>query len=732
MVRFVDLETGNTFDGSYPYVFWFGGGQSTNIIYSQKICFISNNQTEEISLEENDIFHLIDPTKLLNTEIETIYGFEYRDLKDLQTYKVTSQGTSYHNYFVHMIYVLGVSENHGEYIVDINIGGDVFNIGADFYTEDETLSINLANNGIEIPSSIQKALYDVNLHEENSDNIVLNRKWKELLSNFWDVIANKGSYKSLFNSLKWFEYGDSVKLCEVWKNISTNKYFIKDIQQTLTGKYTETLNGFAKTTYIALYHTLEKLVTREDGSIVFDEEKNPQLEYITSKWSTQDLALKLCMLGSFYEMYFMPIHLDLLHSTIEDVVYSNTFKVRIGTAYSREDFVYHNEDIQCSVKDGDVFRLGLVQCYVGPDTLFSTEYNSGVMVGVQNTVPNEVLNNDELRNYIAQMYNEIGSVVDFKIHIPGADIKREVIVFKTYNKGAWKEQTVVNNKIFKNELRFSLLCPIEGEYDVRLQFDAIDGRTFTKRVKFNVIDTNQTTLEIYRIQNLGSSENREIGDFQINNSGFSNKHITQYQNLPISQYIPSKIINPADTNYNYKGVCLNHLLIFFYNPRTISQSVMNYLNEHYFLYIKNTDTTTYLICISKQYGFIPEIPEYDTEAKPYIYRDDYIFMPEFHKLVPFIPKGGEHKLDCYKITNNDALCVIPKLSFGKYISEYDWEFINKSTGQVIKLKDIKEPFIAATNESFLSNGYYTVVFKYRLTNEEKINTIILDSAFIKV
>jgi hypothetical protein len=44
MIRFVDLETGNTFDGSTPYIFWMPGEQSTNIIYSLPICFITDKQ----------------------------------------------------------------------------------------------------------------------------------------------------------------------------------------------------------------------------------------------------------------------------------------------------------------------------------------------------------------------------------------------------------------------------------------------------------------------------------------------------------------------------------------------------------------------------------------------------------------------------------------------------------------------------------------------------------------
>jgi hypothetical protein len=64
MIRFVDLKTGNTFAGEYPYVFWFDGEQSINMIYTQPICFISDKKQLNISIPVNDIFKLLDPSKL--------------------------------------------------------------------------------------------------------------------------------------------------------------------------------------------------------------------------------------------------------------------------------------------------------------------------------------------------------------------------------------------------------------------------------------------------------------------------------------------------------------------------------------------------------------------------------------------------------------------------------------------------------------------------------------------
>ena len=93
------------------------------------------------------------------------------------------------------------------------------------------------------------------------------------------------------------------------------------------------LNNFAKTTYYALFLALQK----EKSEL--DKEFNPKLENITFKWSLQDMSLKMCLLGNFLETYFMPIHLDLYHSTIEDLVFTNTIKVISNTTEDIYDFV---------------------------------------------------------------------------------------------------------------------------------------------------------------------------------------------------------------------------------------------------------------------------------------------------------------------------------------------------------------------------------------------------------
>lgn len=750
MIRFVDLKTGNVFEGASPYIFWFDGEQGVNIFYSKPICFISDTPDDiQIEMEENDVFSLINTNKITDTDLSTIYGFTYHNLNTLitdddnkqKTTTMWSVGTPHHNYYVHMIYIVAVAKQSGEYLHEFKINGEIYKVGADFYEADEPLYINLSNNGIEIPEVIQKALYDVNVHEDKRDNITLNRKWKEMLSNYWDMIANKGSYKSLYNSLKWFEYNDLVRLCEIWK-MKDGPYFMRDVQTILSDHYIQTLNNFAKTTYFGLYCALEKHKTNR-GKIVYDDEKNPELEKVSFKWSIQDLALKICLLGNFYETYFMPIHLDLIHSTIENIIYSNTFKIRLGCNSSRNDIITCCEDINCNVQNGDIFKLDKVQCYVGPETLFGSSYSENnplVMVGVQKElIRGGLTTNQQIKDYASQLYNNIGAIVDFQIDVPlktNDKIKREVLVYNTYLNGEPIRKTITNYRLLDNHFQFSLFCPIEGEYSISLQLDSQKGETFTKYVKFEVVDTEHIGLKIYKIQNkLHITKSMLNSRSEINDYIFSRRSINIEDKLQkISQFIPGRILNVDEDWDNKRGVYLSHMLIL--------NNEKNQLNNNYFVLKKKVTVGNsgsdqyYYIYISKT--FKKDIDDNTYNAiKSSIYREDYIFIPEFHELVEltdYIRNDYDYCLDDFTITDNDTICVIPELSYGKHIAEYDWIFTNasKPLSEPINLSYIKEPFISLNTKNFLEPGYYNIAFNYRLTNENKINTVTLNSAFKKV
>lgn len=728
MVRFIDVETGNVFNGSAPYVFWFDGEQSTNIFYTKNIYFLSDEREVDISINDNNIFKLLNIDELTPSSIDNISDFNYININDLikNDNIVTSIGSPYNKFYVHVIYILGYADQPGSYQEMIKIDNENFQIGADFYGENESLYINLSNNGVEIPESIQKAFYESNIYEDKRDNILLNRKWKELLSNFIDIYTNKGSYKSLFNSLQWFDYGERIKLCEFWKNedFHNTKYFAQEINPIIKEKYLDHIYNYSKTTYMGIYYAIEEYITDNNGNIEYDSEKNPLLRRCVDNLTAKDLSLKLCMLGNFYETYFMPIHLDLIHSTIEDIVYSNTFKIINGSIANRYDYINDINEMKCNVHNGDSFSLDNVKCYVGPNTLFGTKsikHNSHI-IGVQHNEVNENMTDEELSVYLSQLYNNVGSIIDFHIELPNPNdwVKKETLtVISPLHK-----QTNTDYKLIKsNKIDFSLLCESEGMYDIRLQFITMSDKIYSKRIKVNIYDSKSVKINVYRILNNGL----DVQPY-INLAGTPNDFIFSHNKSTFEKYkhyIPASVENQ---NEDWTGVKLNNLLVI--NTLNSIVKANDYIKENYFIFYRKTTENNYIIGISKRFGFKPDIDKLQINKPHYIYRNEYIYIPDFHILEMV---GKDDEMDSFKVTNKDALCIIPDLKFGLDIEDFAWEFINASS---IEQKSIRfntnSPIISNKEYKTLEPGYYDIIFRYKLKGEDKTNEIKLDSAFIKL
>lgn len=744
MIKFVDLDTGNVFEGLSPYTFWFDNDMGTGMIHTKTICFISTNSTETITINNNEIFKIINPQNINNDNKVIINSFEYYNIENLinEDNSITLNGHLYNGYYVYFLYIIAKATTPGSYqeFFYIDNPDKPYTIGAEFYSENESLYINLSNLGVEIPEAIQKAFYTSNVHEDKRDNILLNRKFKELLSNYWDVIANRGSYKSLINSLKWFEYGDLVSLKEIWSHTENDitTYFEQDIHTTMKEKYHDHMINTSKTTYMALNLALER-----DAVGKYDEYKNPLLEKIISDVTIEDLSLKMSMLGNFYETYFMPIHTDLIRSTIENVVYTTPIKLASASYEDRSDHYYNIHDFECNIKNNSTYKLGIVKCYVYPDlTLFGVNYspakhdyiNCIKPMGVQRElfhgpVSGGNMPNDDIKTFLYQLYNDVGSIIDFSVKLPLNDndkIKRESLrIIARNGKSVIMDEYIVDHKIIAdNHINFSILCALEGDYDVILQFDSVMGEVYTKKINFNIVDTGCSGLRIYKIKNDGITSHdhfpktTSLNDYMIGfyfNTDSANK---------FKQYIPVNMARTTDEDYD--GVKLNHMIILQpgYAPN-------DYITANYNYKILTKSDGDYHICISKQFGFKPDLDKFITNS---IYKQDNIFIEDYHKFEELGFDRGFKKEDIkyYTVTDNDALCIIPDIPHGRYINKYTWEFINLSDPKSGPIKlNSKEPFISDVKKSLLSPGYYSILFRYSFAGNNEINEIHWDSAFLK-
>ena len=762
-MKFINLDNGKVFDGSRPYVHWMGDDCGIDIIYNKQLCFIHPESSVTVSLK-SDVFSLIDTDKLKYTFYENVNGFEYVDINKLKSDKIVLTGTKYGNSYIYILSLIASADAEGEYIDDIIIGDEFISIGIDAYGDNEALYINMSNMGINIPNSIQKAIYPTNVHEDNEDKILLNRKWKELLSNYWDTIANKGSYKSLINSLKWFEWGNKLKVSELWKykdSTGSTFYESRDIQTYVNELYEEEMTRFSKSTYYAIYKASQTLFD-STGKILLDKEKNPIPHQVLDKWTKEDIMLKLSLLGSFFETYFMPIHLDLIHCTIEDIVFTNNIKQITASTISCNDYYINTGDVTCSLDKNNTFSITNTSSQVNSDTIFAYKdiSKNTPILGVDDKI-SIIKNDDDLKLFMSQYFNGIGVIVPVKYNIPLSKtdfiIKEELYIKEKYDED-WLYK-VEHNIIKENEgngiFEFNILCQHQSEYDIKICFTTAGGGSYVKTNKIIILDDTNISLGIFKIHH--NVPTKEMWHSAVANEYFIDRCLNKEGSKPniIKQYVPVLTEKPHNNKHlidkRGPGVKLNNVLIFLSEKLGDEwfDDYHEYLREHYFIWhtdYKKRDSQgkliqrkQYTVCVSKKYWWDPNpyLEEQKAEGinlMGYVYRNDYGYFPEFH----YVQEISGDSLEDYTIYDDDAICVIPllgdlkgePLKYGKYVNDVAWDFTNISTGYNISLdKSIREPFVSEKSEKLLTPGYYNITFNYKLGNEDR--KITLNSAFLR-
>lgn len=517
---FVNLDNGLTYNGEKPYVHWFDDEQSTNLNYVKKLCFITDKASVSININKNDIFSLIDISGLTSSVSESINDIDYKVIESFKVSSLSSTSIAVGAKYIHVVYILGNSKNEGEFLESIYIDGNEYNIGASFYDKYEPHKINLSNMGVAIPESFFRAIYPTNLHEDEIDNITVNRKYKELLNEYWNIIANKGSYKSLYNSLKWFEYGDLIKIQELWKNPDT--YNQQDIIDYIDYKVKDYLIQQKKTTYFGLYLPWQKISdTLDDYANNVDvvngknysvlREENPKLEEIASLWSRKELCLKMFLVGNFFETYFTPIHLDVIHSTVENIVFANTIKLKQEGKVSVYNYVNNIYTFKCNVKDNSTFLLGDVHAQVGPDTILGTqwinvkneEYSDTIILGVDNIVEDLYNDDNNLKTFASQYYNGIGKIVEFECDVDLADGDSIKSISAQLQKDSDDviccNQKLIVSKDDAHNIKFNILCKESGSYKITISFSSLNGNEYVKVVNFIILDNTSVSLDLYKV-----------------------------------------------------------------------------------------------------------------------------------------------------------------------------------------------------------------------------------------
>lgn len=605
-IRFLDLETGKVFNGSKPYVFEMGNGESTGKWVSMPLVVCCDRDELEISFPDDSYFWLVDTSSMSSYETLYINDHLYYDLDSMKVHSM-NVSPSYVNsgMYLYKINVLFISSDEGEFHDNLLISStqspeekEEFEFSVDVYSEDERIPINLSNLGFDMPKQFQKAVYDSNVREETEDYILLNRKWKELLIEYWNVIANKGSYKSLINSLKFFEYGDLTKISEYWKYVDefdNTKLIGRDIEQIISDDIRERMDALSKTTYIGLDMLVNGV---KDGEYVsypnnaLHSEVNkpipepiPELEYLSLKWSIEDLALKMTLLANYFSTYFMPIHLDLIHSSIDRIVFTNCIKILEGTRPDREDHWDDHRSIECNLYLEDTYWIGNKRSYNYPDTVLRnsdtpTYWGDLSRIGIDPYVENRITfteGSDDVLKYLNQYFGGVGAVVPVNARTRTSKFinRTRISIYRRIDDSNYElkanyesfEPMFPDTSNGQNaiDVSFNLLFTESGRYLVQLQFVDVDGSTSTGSWYINVngsIGNSITVKRFRKIEYSSVEEEKMFDDWFYDNLDFNSFMFTE----PFADQIKYKQWLVPTDGCSIDGIGMNQLLVIDCGP----------------------------------------------------------------------------------------------------------------------------------------------------------------------
>ena len=693
------------------YRFYFDDNQSINITYQKRLFFISDK--ERVSIE------ILDTPPVKNT---VFFLFDYIDtpakLGDVKKSKVESVGVSIGDKYLHYVNIGSCSESEGEFIENIKIDNEIFEIAADFHGQDESLEILLHNQGVTLPKDIIRSLYDTNIHEKYVDWVVLNRKYKELLLNIMDIVYKKGSYKSLVSSLGWFEYGDMIKLNEYWSDSSLHTLHQKDISTIYTPMIEEMMKMYMKTTFISIEYMLDEYdfeyIEDDNGEVIGKSFKYDRdgvdltvpilkdINEIQRKWSINDIALKMTLLGNYFSTYFMPIHMDLLFSSIENLVFTTPAKCKTAYSNIRVEDSYIGDDISI------IFDEEPLSQYVIGDinnVSINDEFNDTSIFGyfVKNPAENgtNVKDHPSLYCSAAAVINPPIRVISERdkgknIRVVKLDIHVESIEYQ--KKDVYKKYTYINDnneeivkyrkvgtRISTGEIIYDNINAIEGDITY---IESPDIYVKTSPDEYEKLDDEPNkhifTLSIPVNFYINGEEYYELPLFTKNVGSYNLQIVAydEYGRTAISDRFPIKVVNP---DYNHINI---------YQMKRIKNT--NEMKTRIFDTQLVLDNTPAEFCDSSLFNDV-KYGKYKRETGRIDITPGYIYRRNDNRIKMFYPDYVCNYISCCNIINPDAKYVYICINWtgdenDAYVKVNINDFINTES---TKEKEIRETIKAA-------------------------------------
>lgn len=296
----------------------------------------SNVQIQTTELSQNEIYpglkKIVDEF-IISMEPTTIVNSSNLISKTSESY-INEEGIreiiQYNNAIDTITLNLGfISETRGEFIEVLELyvnEGDIktkiaeISLFAESIAEDGRLTALLENFGQRITLDDSLVFRNTDVNDDNLDHIELNKKKKELILEFKNIIPYIGSYKGLLNAIKYYGYGD-LKIKEWWLNLSNEKIFHleidKDTYKTKTNKQGQLFNNrnLKRTGKFSLFYDINKT----NG--VLDSNGIPELENVF-EYSEEEVLIKLYGLKELLKNKYLPLSTRIVDITGEGLTFN--------------------------------------------------------------------------------------------------------------------------------------------------------------------------------------------------------------------------------------------------------------------------------------------------------------------------------------------------------------------------------------------------------------------------
>lgn len=217
---------------------------------------------------------------------------------------------------------------------------------AEAEAQDERFVTILENFGQRLTEEDSLAFRDTDVNEDLIDHQVVNKKNKEMILEFKNLIPFIGSYKGLVNALKFYGYGD-LKLKEWWLNSETEKIFQYNVN-TETYK-TERLKeqdffenkNLKRTGKFSLYYNINDLTGESDSNGI------PELENVF-EYSQEEVLIKLYGLKELLKKKYLPLSTRIMDITGEGFTFNRISTTAWNTPITIQEV--NNFDINADVE----------------------------------------------------------------------------------------------------------------------------------------------------------------------------------------------------------------------------------------------------------------------------------------------------------------------------------------------------------------------------------------------